>query len=98
MRPLPYADADCRPACITIGGVDYNGEMTDLRVANDHPFKFKYELRGDDDDCSEAVTVEEHVVVNFFGTFLTNTQILSEGEEYRILDKDGDIYCWGYVS
>lgn len=100
MKELAYKEADCRPAYVTVGGVEYTGEMTDLRVADDHPFQFKYDLRSSDYDDGEAASIEKHVLVNFFGTFLTNTKILPDDKDYLLLDKDKTFggYCWGYTD
>lgn len=60
------------------GDVCYFGEYIDLRINRDTipAGKYVYECRhGDDGDWVTPVTIENRVIVNFAGTFITDAQV-----------------------
>lgn len=59
-------------------GTEYRGEFIDLRIdpATIPEGKYWYHLRhGDDGDWTAPVTIENRVIVNFCGTFITDEPI-----------------------
>lgn len=66
-------------------GTEYKGEFIDLRIdpTTIPKGKYMYHCRHDDDgDWTTPVTIEKHVLVNFCGTFIMDTEIDFKGETY----------------
>ncbi len=71
----------------TYGGREYCGELVDTRVTEDcvPEGKHAYALRHGD-DMGIPRTVEERVVVNYFGTFITDKKLPLRKGRLRIKD------------
>jgi hypothetical protein len=53
---------------------------------------YRYSIRHDDDDMGEPRTMENNVLVNWFGWFFTESDLNLSGKDYlRIVDWD-----WGH--
>ena len=75
----------------------HNVEVTSLRIrrADRLPDKHYYEIREDDDGCGDPVTLEAGVMVNHFGTLISDDAIDLGPDGYLILteDEQSDIFC-----
>jgi hypothetical protein len=56
-------------------GEKITGIFSKERITNVPAGKFKYEIRHSDFDSTLARTIEPKVMVNFYGTFITETQL-----------------------
>ncbi len=68
---------------MTFNRVNFRGMevyVTDVRIKGGVPNLYKYEIRHSDDDWGEPVTIEPHVLVNFYGTVLTPEPLTFENE------------------
>ena len=74
-----------------------NVEVTILRIrrADRLPDKHYYEIREDDDGCGDPITLEAGVMVNHFGTLISDYAIDLGPDGYLILteDEQSDIFC-----
>lgn len=64
------------------------GFFTCLRVDDDDVPNgmYKYDLREDDNDLSLPATIEEHVYINHYGTFITKERIDFNGKDCLEID------------
>ena len=81
---------DLEPMALTIDGQDYKGWFTNFHIKGNVPRGFKaYEIRHSDNDDTIPSTLEIKVIVNHFGTFITeNKTLLKERKEAEIDDWD----------
>ena len=89
MRPIPYK-AESMDNVVLIGedGTQYIGEYIDMRLDRTTipNGKYAYDCRHDDDgDWVTPVTIEKRVMVNFAGTFVTDTPIMFPDEKYHYI-------------
>lgn len=92
-NPKFAKEFDLQPFTLFIGEKEINGWFSDFRV-KDTPKGFKtYELRHSDDDDTIPVTIENKVNVNFFGTFITEENVLGKKKHLNI--DDSDFSEWG---
>ena len=82
------------------GKTTIKGLFADQRIPNeDVPAgMYKYDLREDDTLYCPA-TIEKRVVVNFYGTFITDEPLDFGGKDYIELDTDyceTDVMLWGF--
>ena len=81
-------------------GTVINGLFVCVRVADEDvpDGMFKYDLR--EDDCLDCpATIEKRVLVNHYGTFITDEPIDFGGKDYLELDTseyEPNLYMWPY--
>jgi len=82
MKPIAYKKEDTTSEeLIAEDGTVYVGEYTDMRIDRDTlpEGKFAYECRhGDEGDWVTPETIENRVLINFAGTFITDKEIPHE--------------------
>ena len=86
MRPIPYkSEQTDTVTMIGENGARYIGEYIDMRLdrATIPKDKYAYDCRHDDNgDRVSPVTIENHVLVNFAGTFITDAPIKFPDEKH----------------
>lgn len=78
VKDLFSGDGNLRPITLVLSnGATITCPITEYRVdrSQDTEGKILYDIRHSDDDWCDPATVEENVVVNWFGTILLNEPI-----------------------
>ena len=95
MKPITYKTGTIPVVkLISKDNVCYVGEYIDMRIERDSvpKNKYVYECRhGDDGDWVTPVTIEDHVYVNFAGTFITDKPIVFPNPDDRYIPLRGVI-------
>ena len=71
---------------VTVKGKTYTGILIKDRLAAKPAGNFTYDIRHSDRSSSKPATLEPHVRVNYYGTFVTDSEIPME------VDGGGDKY------
>lgn len=90
MKPIPYKYDNMNNVILKgTNGVNYIGQYIDMRIDRETvpEGKYAYDCRhGDENDWVTPVTIEQHVIVNFAGTFISDIPIEFPKELYIELD------------
>ena len=92
LKPIFY-DANRMNDVVLISKDDtpYKGQYLDMRIDRvpTPDVKYAYECRHEDSDWVTPVTIENHVFVNFAGTFITVTPIVFPNAEDPFIELKG---------
>ena len=88
VNPKFAKENDLEEITLTIGGKEHHGWFSNYHVKNT-PKGFKtYEIRHSDYDDAIPITLENKVIVNFFGTFITEENLLGKKKHLSIEEWD----------
>ena len=87
-EPKFAKEFDLEELTLEIGGKEHHGWFSNYRVKNTPKGYKSYEIRYSDEDDAIPIYLENKVSVNFFGTFITEENILGKKKHIRIDEWD----------
>ena len=92
-----YANDECFYE-VSIGGK--RALFSDVRIKRASIPKelYVYEVRHADEDWDEPCQIKRGIMVNFYGTLISNEPLLKEGEDSIYFDMKKDRGFWKYLN